>query len=1062
LYDFITQALNIPLGSATVSGTLSGSTLTVQAAAPTTLPASVPSWLPSPAYVSTQLVIDESAGGATLTASTGTASGLAATLSVAIANVSATDLSGDVTGSLTLDGVPFVGGSTAALAFTLGYASSALTASLSGSLTSPAAFAGGVVTIPAGSPGTSTLTLATGSGITLNSAVDLTEGGQTTEVAVTGTLTSLSNWSLAVSNASGASWQPVAGLTVTPDFTGSVSDTGGTVGFDLKAGGTSASPITWISPDGSSSLSVGGLELSNQAPATGAADCAASQVKDGDVWIGANGTFTYNPASVAIAASGCFDVTGKNATITTNATGNLTSAFGSALPFTVTQAGLTAHIGGSYSLTGTAAVTITGGGVSGAPQFNVGLRLASGGITAGAGGSSLSSLGLSGGGFSGSGALYLSTATVPGFDPSAFGIAGQQPFTLPAGLSVSASYTLPSDIEGKLQMLLPSLGNRTIPGLTGGTSIQALASLSGSGFMVDLGIGLGAATSGLTVYTSSKSSLYLNALDIKLALGAENQLTLSGTGYLVVQGLAPSNTSTCPAGQTCSPGLSITLSGSFNVTSLTLALGFNVGTWNNAFGIGQLNVQDFGGNLGLTLESGLPTPSLDLYADNIMLPPSWQSAIGMVNGTSIWFNANLSLTQPVLALTLNNPYGPVLKPLSIDPNASAAVVNSFVVNSASFVLAPAGGTTNAGDVIQPGVGVVFDATVAGVTAHVDAAVNLAAPSVTANASISPVTIGTVQTSSTMFHLNLSPTNVSLGISGGLSYGGNSFQAGIQLTVGSSLAGAGVTLAITGGLPSYFEGGASLSGTISGSGSGASISATGSGWLYAAGNFLGPVSFSFSLPGSLTWADYNNTITQVAQFFVSAGLPFTQIVTDMQQFGYDTYDTINALGDIGQWGPGVISALASAFGFSTTYYDIWTYTSSGQFLVLDVTGGSQQPNAGVETWTWNNGYNQDWAFVPSPYSGWYEIVSRGSGQCLSVGGNNDTAGNQLVQWPCSGAYNQLWYLGGISLANNYYIESALDGEYADVQGAYPWAGGVVDQWYYNGGQNQKFWLTNSSN
>jgi hypothetical protein len=1041
VYDFITKTLNIPLGSATVTGTLSGSTLTLSAGAPTSLPASVPSWLPSPSYVSTQITVDESANTVTLTAATGTTSGMTASLDVTIASASTSNLSNgtDVSGTLTMSGVPFVGGSTATLAFTLGYASGALTASLAGTLASAATFANGVVTIPAGT----SLTLATGSGITLNGAADLTYNGQTTEITLTGTLTSLSSWSLTVSNASGAAWQPYTGLTVTPNFTGSIADTAGSIGFDLKSGTGSA---TWVSPDQASTVSVNSLEISNQAPASGA-DCA-SQVNGGDLWIGVDGSFSYVPASLNLSATGCFDLTGKNATITTSATGRLTSEF-SSLPISVTAVGLTAHIGGSYSLTGTATVAVTGGGVSNSPQFNVGLQFTSAGITGGIGVGDLSSLG-----FSGSGALYLSTTNVQDFDPSMLGITGQQTVNLPAGLTVSVNYTLPSGIESDLQKLIPGLGNRTIPGLTAGTSIQALATLSGSGFTVDLGVGLGTTTTGLTIFNGNSSAFYLDRLDIKLALGAQNQLTLSGTGYLVLPPMAPGSGSS---------GISVTVSGSFNITSLTLSLGLNVGNWNNAFGISQLNVQDFGGSLGLTLESGIPTPALDIYADNIQLPPRWSSAIGMVNGAAIWFNANLSLTQPVLAFSLYNQYGgPVLTPLAIDPNASAAVVNSFVVNTASFVLAPDGGTTAAGDTLAPGVSVVFDARLDNVPVHVDAAVNLTTPSVTANASVGAFTIGPVQTSSTSFHLNLSPTNLSLGITGGISYNNDSFQASVQFAVGSSMAGASVALSITGGLPWYFEGGATLSGSVSGDGSGASINASGSGWLYASGNFLGPVSFSFSLPGALSWTDFSNSITQLAQFFVSSGSSFQNIAQAMEQFGYDTYDTINSLSDIGQYGPQVVSGLANAFGFSTTYFDIWTYTNSGEFLVMDVNGGSQAPNAGVDTWDWNNGYNQDWAFVQSPYSGWYEIVNRGSGQCLSVGYNTATAGNPLVQWPCSGAWNQLWYMGSISLNTNYYIESALDGEVADVSGAYPWEGGTVDQWYYNGGQNQRFWLTNSGN
>jgi hypothetical protein len=1052
VYNFITNSLNIPLGSATLTGTLSGSTLTLQAAAPTSLPASVPSWLPSPSYVSTQVTIDESANTITLVAATGTGTGLTATLDVTIANAATSDLSDgtDVTGTLTLNGVPFMGGSTATLAFTLGYASSALNASLTGSLASAATFANGVVTIPAGTG----LTLATGSGITLSGAVDLAYNGQTTEIDVNGTLTSLANWSLTVSNATGAAWQPVAGLTVTPNFTGSIADTAGSIGFDLKSGTGTA---TWVSPDQNSTVSVNSLELSNQAPASGA-DCAASQVNEGDLWIGIDGSFGYVPASLNLAATGCFDLTGKNATITTSATGNLTSEFGSALPFTVTAVGLNAHIGGSYSLTGTATVTVTGGGVSGSPQFNVGVQLSSAGITAGIG---ISAQSMSGLGFSGSGEVYVSTTAVPNFDPSVFGITGQQPFNLPAGLSVGVNYTLPSGIESDLQQVIPGLGQRTIPGLTAGTTISALATLSGAGFTVDLGIGLGATTSGVTIFNTNGNASYLNELNIKLQLGSVNQVSLSGTGYLVLPTLSPIADSSCtPA---CSPGVSVTLNGSFNITTLTLSLGLNVGNWNNAFGISGLDVQNFGGSLGVTLESGIPTPTLDVYADNIQLPSNWDSAIGMVPGAQIWFNANISLTQPVLSFSLYNPNGgPVLTPLAVDPYASAAVVNSFVVNTASFTLAPDGGTTVAGDTLSPGVSVIFDASLDSVPVHVDAAVNLAAASITANASIGAFTIGPMQTSNTSFHLAVSPSGFSLGITGGVSYDSFSFQATVGFTVGTSQAGANISLSINGGLPWYFEAGATLTATINGDGSGASFYASGSGYLEADGYYLGPVSFSFSLPGSLSWSDISNSITQLAQFFVDAGMSFQQIVSAMEQFAYDVYDVINSLSDIGQYGPQIVDALANTFGFSTTYFDIWTETNAAEFLVMDVSGGSQAPNAGVDTWDWNDGYNQDWAFVQSPYSGWYEIVNRGSGQCLSVGNNTATAGNPLVQWPCSGAWNQLWYMGSISLNTTYYIESALDGEVADVAGAYPWPGGTVDQWYYNGGQNQQFWLTNSGN
>jgi hypothetical protein len=1035
VYNFITSSLNIPLGSPTLTGTLSGSTLTLSASAPTALPASLPSWIPNPSYASTQITVDESTDTVTLSASASTSGGQTATLTVTIANASTSDLSDgtDVTGSLDLTDLPFAGGSTG-LQITLGYTGGALSASTT---ISDASFDNGLVTIPS-----ATLTLASGSGATLTGTANINYGSSAATVAITGTITDLSDWSLQVSDANAQVWQPTTGLTVTPDFSGSIADAAGQVSFDL-ASADSGPVATWISPDGASSVSVTSLEVSNQAPGSGAS-CSPSQVNEGDLWIGIGGSFSYSPASLTVNATGCLDLTGKSVDITTSAAGNLTGEFGSDLPFSVNAAGLTASVtsGGQYSLTGKATVQITQG-VSGDPSFNVGMSLSSSGIVAGLTITDLSSLG-----FSGSGALYVSTEALNGFDPAdTLGLTGQPTsLDLPAGLSVSVDYTLPSSVTSAFQ--------KVIPGFPAGSAVQTMASLSTSGFTVDIGLSLGAGTGGLAVFDSNGSAFFLNGFDVKLLVGSQNQVTLSGTGTLELPPMAPGEgTST----------VGVEVSGSFNFNSLTLSLAFNVADWNNALGVNGLNMEDFGGSLGVTFESGVPTPSLGIYADNVVLPALWADTIGMVPGTEISFNGNFSLTQPAIGFQLVNPNGPVLTPLAIDPDLSSSVVNSFVVDQASFELAPDGGVTPAGDTLQQGVSLIFDATIDSVPMHVNAAVNLSSPSVTANVSVGAFTVGPVQVSNTAFYLNLSPTNAAFGITGGISYNGDSFSANVQFYVGTSMNGASISLAVTGGLPSYFAGGATLSGSVSGDGSGAYVYASGSGWLQAGGQYLGPVSFSFSMPGSLNWSDFSNSITQLAQFFISnAGISFDQAVQALEQFGYQEYDIINAMSEIGQYGPQISNALANAFGFSTTYFDIWTYTSAGEYLVLDVDGGSQSPNAQVITWDWNNGYNQDWAFVQSPYSGWYEIINRGSGQCLTVENNTSTPGNPLIQYPCAGAYNQLWYMGNISLATTYEIESALDGEFVDVQNAYPWPGGTLDQWYYNGGWNQQFWLTNSAN
>lgn len=1043
VFDFITKTLNIPLGSATLTGTLSGSTLTVTAAAPTALPSSLPSWLPDPSYVSTQLSVDESTGTLTVSAATGTTGGQTATLTVTIASASTSDLSSgtDVTGSLVLDGVPFVGGSHASLDFTLGYSDGALSASLSGTTADTASFANGLITIPAGA----TLTLATGSGLSLDGTADINSGSNSAQIMVSGMLSSLSDWSLTVSDDAGAlEWYPASGLSVTPDFSGSITDTAGAIGFDLATAG-SGPAATWISSDKNIAVSVNDLEVSNQAPSS-TASCSADDVKAGDLWIGLSGGFSYTPDNVNLSATGCFDLTGKNATI--GATGDL--PFASDLPFTVTDAKVTAKIGGdgTYSLTGSADVTITQG-VSGDHNFTVGLSLGNAGIIAGVQIKDLSTLDDR---FSGSGALYVSTYAADGFDPGAtFGFTGQPAsIDLKAGLDVSLAFALPTTVVDDFQEI--------IPGFPGQTSVQAMATLSSSGFTVDAGLvlGTGAGTGGLPVASNSNTgtAFYLDRLDVGLALGDQNQVTLSGTGYLVLPRLA--------SGEDAS-SLSVTVGGYFNITSLTLGLTFDVGGWDNdALGISGLSVQDFGGSFGLTLESGVPTPSLGIYANGLVLPSSWSHAIGVVQGTEISFDGNFSISQPVLSISFTGQNGePALTPLAIDPNASDAEINSFTVNTAALVLAPFGGMAGT-DTLTPGVSVIFDAHIAGVSGpvHVDAEVDLTAPSIYANVYVGGFSTGQVTVTGTTFYLAITPTYYSLYMSGGISDGDYSFSAGISLEFGSTAAGASVSLVVTGGLPSYLEGYAYLGGVVNGDGS---ISASGSGSLVAGGSTLGPVSFSLSLPGTLTWSDFSNSITQIIQFFQNAGTSASEIVSILEELGYSYYDILNSLGSLGDYNSGWLNDVASAFGFSTTYFDI--VAQDGQ--VLDVTGGSQSPSTQVITYPVDYGYNQDWAFVPSPYSGWYNVVSRGSGQCLTVQYNTATPGNSLIQYPCNDGLNQLWYMGGsISTLYTYVMGDPFYSngteEVADIQSADVWPGAIVDQWTYNGGWNQEFTLANSTN
>jgi hypothetical protein len=600
--------------------------------------------------------------------------------------------------------------------------------------------------------------------------------------------------------------------------------------------------------------------------------------------------------------------------------------------------------------------------------------------------SNLSSLGLSG-----SGALYVATAAMPGFAPSSIGVTDPVNATvdLKAGLNVSLSYTLPSSVTSAFQQV--------IPGFPPGTGLTAVASLSTQGFSFNgsLKLGTGTGTGGLRVTPAGdNASLYLDSLDVGVSVGTLTQVSVSGTGFVSLPALAPN---------TSASSFSITIGGQLSLgDSPMLTLSFDAKNVQNALGVNQLNLADFGGGISISAAG----PGISLHATGIQLPPTWSQAVGVVQGSQISFNVNVSLSQPVLEFSIQGlpaqpgqPQQPALLPLSViqSPAPLASnVVNSFTVTSALFELAPFGGVApGTGDTVAKGVAVIFDATVAGDKVHVNAAVDVQALSVKANVYIGAFQITPqVTVNNTWFNLSLSPTNFGFGLSGGISSSGFTYAATVTLQVGTTANGAGIALTVQSGLPSYLAVNGTLTGGVYINGANSSIWANGSGSFVVGGQSLGSVNFSVSIPGALNWSDVANSISQIVSWLEPWGI--SVVTTALQQLKYDAWDIFNALASVNLWGSQVVSSLASAFGFSTTYYDIWTYTNSGEYLVLDVSGGSQAPNAGVDTWTWNNGYNQDWAFVSTPWPGWYEIANRGSGQCLSVG-NNTAAWGSPATW-----------------------------------------------------------------
>ncbi|GAA0366716.1 hypothetical protein GCM10009530_15680 [Microbispora corallina] len=1048
VYHFLADTLGIPVGSSpSVSGTVSGQTLTLTVGPPNKLPVTLPAGVPAPSFGPTTLTVDTATG--TLTLHAEATSGVTAALDVTVAHAATSTLGDatDLTATLTLGGVPFVAGSTVTLQGALTYTGGTLGASLQGSLTSGLTVARGFTL----QPGT-TLTLSTGAGLTLDGTAQVGAGDGAFTVHAGGAFHDLRNWTLSVSDASAPVWQPLPSLSVVPSFTGSVTSTDGVVGFTLTAGSTDAGALLTWSPGDGATLRVNRVQVSNQEPADGLA--CPSGIAEGDVWADLHGSFDYTPAGLALDAEGCVNLTARSFTIGTTATGELLKGNPA---FSLTSAGLTATgraaAGGGLSLTvtGHASLQVTGpsgtqSGISAAVSFG-----ADGIVAAGTVGDlhALSS------GLSGTGTAYISSREIARFRPADLGLPGDAfpaAVRLEPGVTLTYSGTLPSSVTdafGRMGVQVPA------------TSLLAVATVSTTGVSVALDVNFRAGGHGLQVFSTNGTAFSLDDVTFALTVGSSTTVTVSGSGVLHMPPVAPGGKAS---------DATLVVSGSLSATPPSLTLGIALSDWNPAFGVDGLSVGDLAGTIGVSPE----TVTVGFTAHDVTLPAAWGNVIGLAPGARTSLDVNLDLARPVLSFSIKGAQagGIALTPLSVgyaDKIASGRltqhdrdVINSLVIYTASLDLAPFGGVTAAGRTVAPGVGLGFNTMVDGVPVNVEAAVGLQNPSIDADVSVGALPLGPVRTSQTHFVLGVAPTRVKLGFTGGVTYNGNSFQAGVDLAFGTTANGATVRLTLTAGVPWYLRVDGTLVGTVNGDGSGASFAAYGYGSFQAGGRTFGTVSFGVSVPGSLNWSDVVDSATSIAQFFVNQGVSLDQVEQILRSLGFSEYDILNALGSLGRYGSGLLDLVVSHLPFNNSYYNIWTYTSSGQILVLDVSGGSQSPNAGVLTYGWNGGYNQDWAFVGRPgMSGWYEIVNRNSGQCLSIRNNSTAAGEILVQYPCFGGDNQLWYLGGVSLNTTYYIRSLRSNLYVDVQSAYAWWGGTIDQWYYNGARNQQFWLTNAA-
>jgi hypothetical protein len=135
---------------------------------------------------------------------------------------------------------------------------------------------------------------------------------------------------------------------------------------------------------------------------------------------------------------------------------------------------------------------------------------------------------------------------------------------------------------------------------------------------------------------------------------------------------------------------------------------------------------------------------------------------------------------------------------------------------------------------------------------------------------------------------------------------------------------------------------------------------------------------------------------------------------------------------------------------------YTLTAQHSGKRADVFNASVGDGANVVQWTANGQPNQQWRFRDIG-SGYFQVVSVNSAQCLDVFGGQSATGDgvRVVQWACGTGTNQHWRVQDVG--NGYaQLVARHSGKCLDVTGASTADGTQLIQWTCGSGPNQR-WL-----
>jgi N-acetylneuraminic acid mutarotase len=573
-------------------------------------------------------------------------------------------------------------------------------------------------------------------------------------LSVTGSLQKIRTWSLTVKAAAAKPWTPFAGVTLSPSFSGTVTDAAGSVTFSLTASGANGSPLLTLSP-GPVTLTVSSVGLGNAAPPAG---CSVS--KTGDLWLSVSGSLamTLGTDTKSVTATGCFDLTAK--TFALKAT--LAALSFSALTGHVVLGAPTVTLSwasGTFDVQATATLTVTMP-TGGSLVVRATLAFESGGTFIIGAEVNLSK-------WLGNDAsyayLYYASKKVTGFttgDPSL------QKIDLAQGLTFALSVSVPATVAKGLAKI-----GITIPA---GTKLKATgtATFSSDTYKLTVSVNLG---SGKQLFTSNGAKLILDTGFL--------QLTLSPTSFTF--GLGLTATLDLPSPGAVGGASHVALTGELSISDTGINVSLSLGhcgstttAWITAFGASGLTVQCASLTGGITYE--FPFVDVGLSGTITSLPSSIANATGYQDGAPISFAFNLDPFLLKLSIGTKDSTTPALKPLQFIGQGTL-----IKVYYASLYISPTGATI--GPTTYPaGLSMGFQATLFGVKTSILASIGLSPPSITFTATISKITLHGLSIGPIKVVLKASPSTFEFQFTGSAQLGPGSVNIGPTLKIGGEL------------------------------------------------------------------------------------------------------------------------------------------------------------------------------------------------------------------------------------------------------------------------------------